>query len=166
MPTLYYVSVTLHVLAAMFWLGGLFFLGIVGAPILRVVEPPALRAALFDRLGRRFRTLGWSAIVVLLLTGVTNLYYRNWLRWDGVFGSPDFWSTGVGHSLAAKLALVTVMIVVAAIHDFFDGPRAARATPGSTEALALRRRAASLARVTAICGLLLVIVAVRLARGV
>ena len=43
MPGLYWLSVTVHVLAAMLWLGGTFFLAAVGAPVLRKVEPPALR---------------------------------------------------------------------------------------------------------------------------
>ena len=39
MSALYYINVTIHVLAAMLWLGGMFFLGAVGAPVLRAIEP-------------------------------------------------------------------------------------------------------------------------------
>jgi hypothetical protein len=39
---LYYATVTAHLLAALLWLGGMFFLAIVGAPVLRSVEPAAL----------------------------------------------------------------------------------------------------------------------------
>ena len=59
---MYYLTVTLHVFAALFWLGGMFFLGVVGAPVLRKVEPPELRSRLFQDLGRAFRTSGWIAI--------------------------------------------------------------------------------------------------------
>ena len=65
----YYVNVTVHVLAALLWLGGMFFLGVVGAPVLRAVNPPALRQELFQRLGLRFRTIGWWAIGVLVILG-------------------------------------------------------------------------------------------------
>jgi copper resistance protein D len=58
-PTLYYAAVTAHLLAALLWLGGMFFLGVVGAPVLRRVEPPALRQRLFHELGTRFRSVGW-----------------------------------------------------------------------------------------------------------
>jgi len=44
MPFLYYVNVTLHVLGAMLWLGGMFFLGVVGIPVLRAIEPASLRS--------------------------------------------------------------------------------------------------------------------------
>ena len=33
MSLAYYLNVVLHVLAALFWLGGMSFLGVVGAPV-------------------------------------------------------------------------------------------------------------------------------------
>ncbi len=160
---LYLTSVTLHVLAALFWLGGMLFLALVGAPVLRQVETAELRARLFNELGRRFRTAGWIAIAVLVATGVVNLHYRGFLAWS-VLGRAAFWRTAFGTALAVKLAAVAVMLAVQAIHDFLDGPRASRATPGSPEAAALRRRAALLARLNALVGLIVVVAAVRLPR--
>jgi uncharacterized membrane protein len=163
--TLYFCNVTIHVLAALLWLGGMFFLGVVGAPALRRIEPPAVRQRLFQELGRRFRTVGWVAIAVLVVTGVLNLYFHGWLRWNGVLGASAFWSTSIGHALAAKLVAVVTMIVVSATHDFVLGPAAGRAAPGSRHALALRKRAALLARANALVGVIVVIAAVHLARG-
>lgn len=165
MPLLYWISVTLHILAAMFWLGGMLFLGVVGAPVLRAVEPASLRQALFEALGVRFRSAGWVAIALLLVTGLLNLYYRGLLAWSGVLGDAAFWRTALGHALAFKLAAVVLMTVVAAFHDFVLGPAAGRAIAGSSEALRLRRNAAMLARVNALVGVALVVAAVRLARG-
>jgi uncharacterized membrane protein len=165
MPNLYYFNVTIHLLAAMLWLGGMFFLGVVGAPLLRAIEPLDLRQRLFHRIGERFRTVGWFAIAVLLVTGTFNLHFRGLLHWDGILGSKSFWKTSIGMTLAVKLLCVTIMISVSAVHDFIQGPRAARAAPGSPEATRFRHRAALLARVNAIFGVLLVAAAVRLARG-
>lgn len=165
MPWLYYANVTVHVLAAMLWLGGMFFLGVVGAPVLRAIEPLALRQRLFQQLGLRFRSAGWWAIGVLVTTGMVNLHYRGWLHWDGVLGSADFWRTSVGHALGLKLVAVTTMIAVSATHDFVLGPMAGRAEPGSSRALGLRRHAAHLARINALLGVVVVAAAVRLARG-
>jgi len=165
MSELYYVNVTIHVLAAMLWLGGMFFLGIVGAPVLRSIEPPPLRQRLFQELGSRFRRVGWIAIAVLVTTGILNLYFRGWLHWRGVLGAGEFWSSAVGRALFVKLIAVAMMISISAIHDFIHGPRAGRAAPGSPAALAMRKRAALLARVNALLGIILVIAAVRLARG-
>ena len=165
MPVVYYVNVTIHVLAAMLWLGGMLFLGIVGAPVLRGIEPAELRQRLFHQLGLRFRAVGWWAIGVLLVTGLVNLYYRGWLRWSGVLGAADFWRTGRGHALCLKLFAVITMLLVSAVHDFVLGPRAGRAPAGSARAVQLRRRAALLARINALLGVLVVAAAVRLARG-
>jgi len=165
MYTLYYMNVTIHVLAAMLWLGGMFFLGVVGAPVLRAVEPPALRQRLFQQLGMRARGLGWWAIVVLLITGTLNLYFRGWLHWSGALGTAEFWRTGTGVALAIKLVAVATMVLVSAVHDFVLGPMAGRMEPGSPTALAFRRRAALLARANAVLGVVIVIAAVRLARA-
>jgi copper resistance protein D len=165
MPALYYVSVTVHVLAALLWVGGMFFLGVVGAPVLRQVEPPQLRQRLFHDLGLRFRGVGWWSIATLVLTGIANLYYRGWLQRDGVLADGAFWRTGVGHALAAKLAAVAVMLVVSFIHDFVLGPAAGQRVADSDAAAAARRRAALLARANAAVGVVVVIAAVRLARG-
>jgi uncharacterized membrane protein len=162
---MYLTIVTIHVLAALFWLGGMFFLAVVGAPLLRSVEPAEQRQRLFREMGLRFRFAGWIAIGILVATGVLNLHYRGWLQWDGVLGSSAFWHTGVGHSLACKLIAVTTMIVVSAVHDFVLGPAAGRQAPGSARSIALRRRAALFARTNAVLGIIIVIAAVRLARG-
>ncbi|MGH7668996.1 MAG: CopD family protein [Gemmatimonadaceae bacterium] len=166
MPVLYYINVTIHVLAAMLWLGGMFFLATVGAPTLRAIESPVVRQQLFQQLGVRFRAVGWWSIGILVATGVVNLYYRGWLRWDGVFASGAFWATAVGRSLAIKLLAVAAMITVSAIHDFWIGPLAGRAAPGSARAGRIRRWAMMLARVNALLGVVVVVVAVQLARGV
>ena len=162
--SLYYLNVTLHVLAALLWLGGMFFLAAVGAPVLRRVEPPALRAQLFARLGAQFRGVGWAAIAVLVVTGLVSLRYRGWWGMD-VWGNPHFWASRHGQALAWKLATVVIMVTVSAVHDFVHGPAAGRLRPGSAEALAMRKRAAWLARVNAVVGVVLVAAAVRLARG-
>lgn len=164
MRFLYLTSVTIHLLAAMLWLGGTFFLAIVGAPVLRRVEPAELRSELFRRLGTRFRAVGWIAIAVLVATGIANLAFRGMLNLE-TLGSAAFWQRPYGQALAWKLALVAAMVALAAVHDFVLGPRASRHARGSPEAGAARRSAAWLARANALLGVALVAVAVRLARG-
>ena len=159
---MYYASVTLHVLAALLWLGGMFFLVVVGAPVLRQVEPPALRAELFRRLGVQFRLIGWIAVAVLLATGLANLQFRGLLH-GSALGEPAFWGSAYGRALGVKLGAVTAMVLLSALHDFILGPAASRVEAGTPRALALRRWSAWVARVNAILGVVLVIAAVRLA---
>jgi uncharacterized membrane protein len=165
MRAAYLVNVTVHVLAAMFWLGGMFFLGLIGAPVLRALEPATLRQRLFNEFGLRFRTAGWIAIVVLVTTGVLNLWFRGWLRWDAVLGSAEFWSSEPGRVLAIKLLAVIAIVIIAAVHDFILGPAASRLEPGSEAALLSRQRAAWIARINALIGIVLLVAAVWLARS-
>lgn len=159
---MYFLNVTIHVFAALFWLGGMFFFALIGAPVLRTVEPPELRSALFRQLGEKFRTAGWFAIAILLITGTLNLHFRGMLP---LLGSSDFWATPYGRTLAWKLGGVTAMLIVQSIHDFMVGPAATRLPPDSPELLRSRRRAALLARLSGVFGIIVVIAAVRLARG-
>lgn len=160
---MYVGTVTLHVLAAVVWLGGMFFFGIA-APVLRRIEDEGVRASLFDALGRRFRVVGWICIGVLVVTGIAQLRLRGW--WGAAFwGQADFLRSALGSTLTWKLGLVSVMIAVQGAHDFWLGPKAGAATPGTEEARSLRRRAMWLARLNVVFGLALVYVAVRLGRG-
>lgn len=156
------ITVTVHVLAAMLWLGGMLFLGLVGAPALRAVDPPELRQKLFRDIGTRFRGIGWGAIATLIVTGALNLHFRGWL--SSLFGAA-FWSTTPGRALGVKLLAVTTMLLVSGFHDFVHGPRASRYAAGTPEAIAARRAAVHLARISALLGVIVVIAAVRLARA-
>lgn len=162
--SLYHLNVTVHLLAALLWLGGMFFLAAVGAPVLRRLEPPELRSRIFRELGEQFRAVGWGAILVLLVTGVLNLHFRGMLT-TAVLADAAFWGTQYGRALAWKLGAVTVMLLVQGAHDFWLGPRASRVVSGSPAGLRQRRAAAWLARLNALVGIVLVVAAVRLARG-
>lgn len=164
MPVAYLINVTIHVLAALVWLGGMFFLALVGAPVLRGVEPAELRQKLFDQLGYRFRSVGWIALGVLTVTGVLNLYFRSALSL-AAWTNPAWLHSTWARVLMVKLAAYVVMLIVEGYHDFVLGPRAGRVLAGSPEALALRVKASRYARVSAIAGLIIVLAAVRLARG-
>ncbi len=164
MRTLYTLNVTVHVLAAMLWLGGMLFLAAVGAPVIRRLPSDELRARLFRQIGERFRMVGWICIGVLLVTGTLNLQFRGLLG-SGALLDGAFWGTGFGRALAGKLGAVAAMIALSAVHDFVHGPRATRLEPGSPEALRFRRRAVVLGRLNALLGIAAVWAAVVLARG-
>jgi putative copper resistance protein D len=162
--TLYHVNVTVHVLAALVWLGGMLFFALVGAPVLRAVEPPELRSRLFRMLGERFRRVGWLAVGVLVVTGTLNLHSRGVLA-AGTLLDGGFWGTRYGVALAWKLGAVAAMLAVQAMHDFVAGPAASRLPAASPALPRARRRAALLGRASAVLGVVVVVAAVRLARG-
>ncbi len=154
---------TIHLLSAMFWLGGMFFLAIVGAPALRGLDPD-LRRRLFKEIGERFRSTSWVVIGILVVTGVLNLHLRGLLG-PALRGGSDFWLGSVGRMLTWKLALVGAMLAIASLHDFWLGPRSGTLTPGSEAHEQVRRTVVWLGRVNALVGVLLVYVATRLVRG-
>jgi copper resistance protein D len=168
----YQLSVFLHILSAIIWIGGMFFLALVVVPA-TCGMPPAERAALFGSVGRRFRTVGWVCIGVLIVTGTINTAYRG-VTWENLF-TAELWGSAFGTTLALKLGVVAVMLGLSVYHDFVIGPRSVRileqATPAMTpgvlaEGQRLRRRASVIGRVEAILALVVLALAIMLVRGV
>jgi len=163
----YHLSVFVHVLSAVVWVGGMLFLALVAIPVLRGLEPRP-RAELVARMGERFRPVGWACIVLLVVTGVVNLAYRG-VTWESV-ATGSLWQSPFGQVLAWKLAMVAAMVAVSAWHDFVLGPASTRlardARPEDEPAReALRRRAAWVGRANAVLALGVLAAAVMLVRG-
>ena len=107
----------LHVLAACVWVGGSITVVAVAVPYGRRL-PPRERALLLAGLGRRWRPLGWSALAVLLVTGIAAAHEH------GGFAEPPF-----GRLLVAKVAVVGALLLVASAPA--SGRRAARVSPSA-----------------------------------
>ena len=67
--------VALHALAAVAWVGGMFFAYMVLRPSAGALEPP-LRLALWRRVFGRFFPWVWASIAVLLASGYAMLFLR------------------------------------------------------------------------------------------
>ncbi|MFN8526466.1 MAG: DUF4149 domain-containing protein [Chloroflexota bacterium] len=164
---MYQISVFVHVISAMLWVGGMLFLGLVVVPITRDM-PAEQRSALFGAAGRRFRSVGWVCIGLLLVTGWINLTYRG-VTVQSLFSGQAFVGE-LGGVLAIKLALVAVMLVISVVHDFFLGPRSVQAIERGTatpeQIAAFRRRASLVGRLNTLLGLMAVLLGVMLVRGV
>lgn len=161
---LYQLSVYLHILSAIVWIGGMLFLPLVIVPATRGL-PPTERAALFSVVGRRFRAVGWTCIGLLLVTGTINASYR--IAWASLFSSA-LWTSTFGLTLAAKLSVVAILLALSVYHDFFIGPRSVRLmqqAPASADAQRVRHLAARIGRIEAILALSVVALAVMLVRG-
>lgn len=161
---MYQWVVFVHILAALIWVGGMFFLALVLVPVLRG-RSRAERAELLGVVGTRFRTVGWVAIITLLVTGVWNLRNRR-LDWDVIL-STDLFDGRWGQILLGKLTLVAILIAISAVHDFVIGPASVTAARDAdpTRAESLRRTASWLARVNALLVLVVIFLAVALVRG-
>jgi putative copper export protein len=165
MHALYIFSVWIHVLAAIIWVGGLFFVVLVVVPWLR--GGGRVDAGVFLReTGVRFRTVGWTCFGIVLITGTFNLWVRGVRLGD--FARVDWLSSPFGRATVLKLAVFILVLAVSAIHDFSLGPRATVAIakdPTSMEAARFRRRASILGRVNGLFAITLVALGVILVRG-
>jgi copper transport protein len=122
-----------HVLSACIWVGGTVALVLVGVPAIRKLEGEA-RATAMRALGRRWRPLGWSAMGVAILSGL-------WLTDEHGGLSRAALDTDFDRVLILKSALVVVLCVGAALHDYVLGPRLQRELrAGAPEAPVTRRR--------------------------
>lgn len=75
--------VALHALAAVIWVGGMFFAYMVLRPSSGPLEPPQ-RLGLWCRVFGRFFPWVWASIIVLLVSGYAMLF----LRFGGFAGAP------------------------------------------------------------------------------
>lgn len=75
--------VALHILAAVVWVGGMFFAYMVLRPSAGPLEPP-LRLALWRRVFGRFFPWVWASIAALLISGYTMLF----VHFGGFAGAP------------------------------------------------------------------------------
>ena len=120
----------IHVLAAVTWLGGMLFIALVLVPVSRRVQDFHLRVDLISQTGKRFRTVAWIALGLLIVSGLVILFRHPWL-----LRLPAF---------QLKVALVVLALGLSALHDFVLGPRVGKLPPGVT---APRRRVSWIARV-------------------
>lgn len=144
--------VWIHMLAAMFWIGGMLFFSLVLISSLRGLPPPQ-RTDLMSRIGQRYRRAGWISLAVLLVTGLLRLY-----RLGFVPLAADGW-------IWAKLALVLVIVGLTLLHDLILGPRSIQRSRSTERPHPLQRTVRWIARLNLVIGLFVVLAAIYLARG-
>lgn len=114
---MYSVLVVFHLFAAVSWIGGMIFLSLVLAPLVRSRKAAPEFMALFRSAALRFRPVVWIAIAVLLATGPMLLSLRgiavtNPASWPGI--------------VTVKLTLVALLLFLTLLHDLVLGPRVSR----------------------------------------
>ncbi|HEY2517428.1 MAG TPA: hypothetical protein VGI39_41430 [Polyangiaceae bacterium] len=166
MGWIYLVSVWLHVLAATAWIGSMLFFAAVIVPAMRDPAAAAGSPLLLQIVGRRYRVFGWASLGTLLVTGITNLWFRG-IRW-ALLTDGEFWTTGFGRALAWKLAFIVLVLAATTGHDLWMGTAAVKralADRASPAAKRYRRGASLLGRSTLILSLVVLFFAIELVRG-
>ena len=116
----------IHVIAATIWVGPQFFLFMAAVPALRTIEDAQVRAKAMRVLTSRFGYLAWGAMLVLVITGIANLYERD--------ESVDFlFDRNFGIIFQVKMTLVIAVVAMTALHSFVIGPRMMKAQESATD---------------------------------
>src|SRR3989304_2986696 len=121
------LALFLHIISAIFWIGGMLFLVLVVAPYLKTISDPKAKSQIYQVVGKQYRFWGWVAIITLLVTGpliLTGLYGLPL----SALSDPGFHASGFGKAVAYKLSLVAIIVISSFLHDFWIGPRA-RSSP-------------------------------------
>ena len=109
---------TIHLLAASFWIGGMLFMVLALSPYVRKL-PKDISVQAYQTVGKRYSF--WGTVIglpVLFLTGLYNM------KTMGV--SPHiFFHTNSPYisTLHHKIYLFLITTILAVIHDFYLGPR-------------------------------------------
>ena len=110
-----YLITWIHLAAAITLIGGLLFSQLVLTPVAQKA-PSDLKAGEILRLsGRRFRTIAWVSLIILILTGAYQM-----LNESGAARIETTW----GVVLMLKLLLFVIAFGLLLIHDFIIDPYA------------------------------------------
>ncbi|MCH7837176.1 MAG: DUF4149 domain-containing protein [Chloroflexi bacterium] len=106
----------LHILAATIWVGPQVFLFVAAVPAIRTVEDLQVRARIMRVLTTRFGWLAWGAMLVLVITGIANLY-------EHALSVEELFELNFGIIFQVKMTLVILTVALTALHSFVIGPR-------------------------------------------
>lgn len=110
---LYILFLFLHVLFAIFWVGGMLYLPLIMLPSIKKYPQ---RMEIIIKSGLKFRNYGWISLLGLFLTGLSIVYFR------GMIWSIDFlFNTALGKILFLKLIVFLLVVIMLIIHDLFIG---------------------------------------------
>lgn len=97
------IAATLHILAVIIWIGGMFFAHMALRPVVASLLEPALRLRLMAQVLERFFLWVWIAVILLWITG-------SWMIW-GYFG-------GMANVRMSVHIMLTIAIIMTLIYIY------------------------------------------------
>ena len=110
------VNPWIHILAATIWVGPQVFMFVAAVPAVRTIEDMQVRTRVMRVITKRFNSLAWGALTVLVITGIANLYEED-LDIDQLF------DLNFGVVFQVKMTLLIATVVLTGLHSFVIGPR-------------------------------------------
>ena len=147
-----YLITWLHLAAAIALIGGLMFSQFVLTPVARNTPPDSKSREVVRLSGRRFRTIAWVSLILLILTGAYQM-----LNESGAARIETTW----GVVLMLKLFLFIIAFGLLLIHDFIIDPYApsSQDTPPSASSPTIPARADILQKAVIVMTLAVLLVA-------
>jgi|GEM_PF-1350228 len=108
-----YWMIWIHLVAVATLIGGLFFFLVVFRPTVQSLRPESYQVEVMRRVGKRFSTLIWISLIILLLTGASTMLHE---------GDSARIETTWGVVLMVKLFVFALMVGLVIIHDFILDP--------------------------------------------
>jgi uncharacterized membrane protein len=146
------LTLWVHVLGIVVWLGGVLYQA-------HILLPMARRggAATFAEAARRQRPIGWTALGLVVLTGLYNVTRLGPLE--------RVMQSGAGLLLAGKFMLVLLVIAIAAQRDFTHVVRLQIALATNEDPLPALRTIARLDRITILLALAILYLGLAISRS-
>ena len=155
------ILVWIHLTAATFWVGGMLFLSLVAVPLLKKDPDPSSAQRGFINMARRFRTLVWIALSLLVITG--SILLPNQVDISISLGE---WPPAV----LIKLILVLLLIGISLAHEKLIAQKVRTLKEKPTSELAvveklLLRFSPVISRLTLLLGLAILLAALFMVRS-
>ena len=108
-----YLVMWIHLIAVMIWVGGILFNLLVLSPALGPAGSSSSSGQLLKRIDDRFRTVRWTCILLIILTGFFNVVYEG-----GTERIESVW----GAILMVKVLIAAIAIGLTGLSDFILNP--------------------------------------------
>ena len=142
-----------HLLATVVWIGGMFYMDLILMPSIAKIDPGE-SSKLMGMIAKKFTITAWSAIIILIITGIlktpTDMYFDT--------------STDYGIYLFIKHLLVIAAIIVGLVITivFVPGLKANSPKPGempSAEFISYSKRIEKFSKTNLVLGILILVCA-------
>ncbi len=155
----------LHMGAAALWVGSMGVYAFLITPYAKIRFDEEEYIEFLNEIGLRFRRLGWISLTIITITGIKLAdIISGWEAFTSAYGH----SVPPASTIAWKMVLGFILLLLVAYHDFRVGPKAIvayRLDPQSEETLRLRRRAVGFARKMMIISIIIFYLGVSVLRG-
>ncbi len=158
------ISLFIHLLAVVTFVGGMAFLAMILVPSLREPDLKAHAGAVMRSAARRFGKIGAASVLILLVTGFTNAFAKGY---GAVFLSAEFWRLPYAHLFGTKFVIALAIILVSMMHIGRQGHQAIDAMqvePAAETTERMRRKSANIGRINMVLALVAMLLGILMSR--